>query len=185
MGTKISEFIDLTSNEVETNKEHIWIPTYVDQAVRDNNNFRIKVSDIKGNGGSGNGISLIASSSNNYPISGAEHRTPFCIWFDNLNYDVVFGTLNDDTSQSFAIIPIFTGDAYKNGDTIASSWGFVTDSEHKDKYVLTTKSSDFTYGIHFEAPANKKLIAIGIKGTGTATTPNFSSYVLFGLNKGV
>lgn len=176
MGTKISEFIDLTSDEVETNKEHIWIPTYVDQAVRDNNNFRIKVSDIKGNGG--NSGELLLQHVNE--SSGCIYAKEILSSIDNKSE--LYGTFQINViSGDVAIIPIYEGESYQSFSPGSSSWSWANESGRPHVY---TSSGEHTIPFHFGMHNGKKIIAIGIKGSNSGSGPavdyTWLNYTIFG-----
>jgi len=168
MGTKISEFTTLDEVEVASYKDNLWVPTYCDCAdpINNESNFRVSLGSImNGTGGGAYNMELISQK-----WEGSARNNPLCLLAENVNYDIITGSITvAGTDGDMTILPIYTGDIYRNSNynlDFSSFMNFIESNVHYKKWVnIDHHANAITVPFCFEAPAGKKLIGVGIKGS--------------------
>ena len=89
---------------------------------------------------------------------------------ENVNYDIITGSVTvAGTDGDMTILPIYTGDTYRNSSyklDFSSFMNFNESDDHYKKWVnIDQHANAITVPFCFEAPAGKKLIGVGIKGS--------------------
>lgn len=170
MGTKISEFTTLDKANVASNKDKLWFPTYCENAINNESNFRVSLGSImNGTGGGAYNMELISQK-----WEGSARCNPLCLLAENVNYDIITGSVTvAGTDGDMTILPIYTGDTYRNSRynlDFSSFMNFNESDDHYKKWVNIDQHTEaITVPFCFEAPADKKLIGVGIKGSSNTT----------------
>ena len=187
MGTKISEFTTIDKSDVETNKEKLWFPTYCENPINNESNFKVKIADVISSGGSGGpGEKVVYDRLVDLSVAAMAPR-PAQLLLDNVSYDVIYGYMTFTSVERAAIVPIFTGDEYKNNGYLKEAWSFAKygSDNYNGLIVMSTYTNEKWIPLYFEAPAGKKIIAIGIKGEAYSWQAPLQNMrkLLFGINK--
>lgn len=173
MGTKISEFTTLDKDSVAAKKNELWFPTYCENTYNNESNFKVSLGSImNGTGGGAYNMELISQK-----WEGFDRCNPICLLAENVNYDIITGSITvAGTDGYMTILPIYTGDTYRNSSYILDFSSFMNFNESNDHYKkwvnIDQHANAITVPFCFEAPAGKKLIGIGIKGSNNETCSN-------------
>lgn len=169
MGTKISEFTTLDKDNVASNKDNLWFPTYCANPIKNESNFRVSLGSIMNGTGGAYNMELISQK-----WEGSARYNPLCLLAENVNYDIITGSVTvAGTDGDMTILPIYTGDTYRNSSyklDFSSFMNFNESDDHYKKWVnIDQHANAITVPFCFEAPAGKKLIGVGIKGSNNTT----------------